>query len=150
LNGQWRFAFSKRLESPMGIEAIITVVPRSEYRKQPRNRDLPKFELNAWGDLDGSLEAIGKPVSMALRGNKPEYLDSGFVIVTPALARKIGDALTMISHEQLLALIREQRKKHGWPLRKYEHKRILAAFEMLKDAYQMASQQGAYLEILFD
>jgi hypothetical protein len=47
----------------MGIEAIITVVPRSEFRKRPRKRDLPTFELNAWGDLDGALEEMGKPVS---------------------------------------------------------------------------------------
>jgi hypothetical protein len=85
-----------------------------------------------------------------LRGNKPEYLDWGFIIVTPALARKISKALSTIPHEQLLAVIHEQRKKHGLLLRKSEHKCVLAAFEMLKEGYRMASQQGAYLEILFD
>ncbi len=134
----------------MGIEAIITVVPRSEFRKRPRKQDLPTFELNDWGDLDAALKEIGKPVGMALRGNKPEYLDWGFIIVTPALAGKISKALSTIPHEQLRTVIHEQRKKHGWRLRKYEHQSVLAAFKMLKDAYQMASEQGAYLEILFD
>jgi hypothetical protein len=50
----------------MGIEAIITVVPRSEFRRRPRKQDMPTFELDEWGDLDGVLEAIGKPVSMAV------------------------------------------------------------------------------------
>jgi hypothetical protein len=70
--------------------------------------------------------------------------------VTPGLARKISKALSAIAQEQLLAVIHEQRKKHGQRLRKNEHKPVLAAFEMLKEGYRIASQQGAYLEILFD
>jgi hypothetical protein len=138
----------------MGIEAVITVVPRSEYRKQPRKQDLPRFEIVQWGDLEDALEEIGKPVSMALRGKPPfsdyEDPDYNFFIVTPALAKKISKALSTIPNEKLLAVIHEQRKKHGWRLRKYEHKYALAAFETLKQVYQMAARQGAYLEILFD
>jgi hypothetical protein len=137
----------------MGVEAMITVVPRSEYRKRRRKQDLPRFEIVQWGDLEDALEEIGTPVRMALRGNQPvshQDPDYNFFIVTPALAKKISKALSTIPHEELLAVILEQRKKHGTRLRKYEHKYALAAFETLREAYQMASRQGAYLEILFD
>src|SRR5262245_9039619 len=110
----------------MGIEAIITVIPRSEYGKRHRAGDLPRFELTEWRDLDGALEEIGKPVSMALRGKQPasedEDLDCDFVVVTPALGKRISKALSTIPDEKLLEVIHRQRRKNGWRLRKYEHK----------------------------
>jgi hypothetical protein len=137
----------------MGIDATLTVVPRNEMRKKQRSRDLPRFELGReWNELDGALEGIGPPASLALRGNQSESdmedMDADFFSVPPALVKRISKALAAVSDDQLLEAIHQERKKTGWRLRKYEHKRWIAAIETLRDAYRTASEQDAYVQVL--
>jgi hypothetical protein len=136
----------------MGIEATITVVPRSEARKKHRTPKLPRFELyKEWDELDSALETLGSPACMALRGNKPtpddEEWECQFFLVPPALVKRISKALRAISNDRLLAIIHEQRKKIGWRLRKYEHKEKISVFETLKAAYALAAKKNAYLQV---
>jgi hypothetical protein len=136
----------------MGIEAVLTVVPKTEFRKRPRRPDLPRFDLHKeWSGLRLALEEIGRPASLALSGNdgEGENDDSDFelIIVTPALAKKIDKALQAKRDDELLALIDERRKSWGGRLRKSEHKYQLAAFEIVKAAYRLAASTDAYVEV---
>src|SRR6185437_4597163 len=130
----------------MGIEATLTVVPRGVVRKKRRASDLSRFDLyKEWNELDSALEEIGRPVCLALRGDRPapddEEADCELILVPPALVKRISKALGAVSDDRLLAVIHEQRKRIGWRLRKYEHKYALAAFETLKAAYGLAARK---------
>jgi hypothetical protein len=136
----------------MGIDATLTVVPRNEARRKQRSPDLPRFELyREWNELDRALEKMGPPASLALRGNQSESemeeMDAELFLVPPTLVKKISNALAAVSEEKLLVAIHEERKKTGWRLRKYEHKGWIAILETLKEAYRLASKQGAYVEV---
>lgn len=138
----------------MGMDATITVLTANERRKTPRPPGLPEFELGSdWPDLESALQELGGPAGLALRGSKPvleEELDTDdFFVATPALVKRINAALGEVADAELLEVIHRQRKGSGHPLRKYEHKGLLAAFDTLKAAYRLAARKGAYLEILF-
>lgn len=136
----------------MGIDATLTVVPRNEVRKKQRSPDLRRFELyREWNELDHALEKIGPPASLALRGNQSESemedMDAELFLVPPALVKKISKALAAVSDHKLLEVLHEERKKTGWRLRNYEHKGWIGILETLKEAYRLASKQGAYVEV---
>src|SRR5262245_16661814 len=102
----------------MGLDATITVVPRSEVRKKQRAAKLRKFELyREWHELDCALEKIGGPARLALRDNTPtpedELDDCELFLVPPALVKKISKALDTVPGTKLLEIIHEQRRKSG-------------------------------------
>jgi len=109
----------------MGFDASLTVVPRGAIRKSHRlSTGLARFELyRVWADLQPALDALGRPLDLVLRGNRPmteDNDDSVHALVTPALVKPIHTALGTISAEQLLEAIHANRKKTDWRLRKYE------------------------------
>jgi len=136
------------------MDATITVLTASERRKKPRPPGLPQFDLGrAWSDLESALQELGGPAGLALRGSKPvleeEFDMDDFFVATPAQVKRINAALGKVADAELLEAIHRQRKEIGPPLRKYEHKGLIAAFDTLKAAYRLAARKGAYLEILF-
>lgn len=149
----------------MGIEATLTVIPRSEMKKRQRSANLPEFLLHkSWSELQQALDEIGGVVGKALRGNEPipddsadedddlddlddDDFDSELIDVPPALVKKINTALAKISDERLLGVVAEQRKGSGGRLHKREQGDIIAAFETLKSAYRQAATADAYLRI---
>lgn len=58
----------------MGLNAYLTVIAKSEYRKYPRVNPtgLVQFDLNkGWVPLDLALRTMPTPLDLALRGDRP-------------------------------------------------------------------------------
>lgn len=136
----------------MGFDAKITVVSRAEIRRRHWFSDgLAKFDLHReWLELRSTLETFGRPLDLVLRGDRrltDDEDDCEHALVTPALVKRIHASLCAISDEEYLAAIHTDRKKTGLRLRKYEHKDKFAALVTLRDAYRMAAEQDAYIEV---
>ena len=136
----------------MGLNAYLTVITRSEYRKYPRVNPaaLAQFDLNkGWAPLELALRTMSPPLDVALRGDRPtaeefeDDWDAYDAFVTPALVRRISAALAGVSDEELIAAL----KSVGFAQRKREHPEHLAFFERLKAAYREAAKRDAYLRI---
>jgi hypothetical protein len=141
----------------MGLDAILRVIPASEYRKlraDPKHyitREVAKFDLyREWSALDAALNKLGGPASLAIRGNRPSHeafedsWETYFAHATPAFVKKIHRALAKISQERLIAALKDA----GWQVRKYEHKTYWKCLETLKEAYRLAAKQSACVSIL--
>ena len=136
----------------MGLNAYLTVIARSEYRKYPRVHPaaLAQFDLNrGWMPLELALRTMSSPLDLALRGDRPtveefeDDWDAYDAFVTPAVVRKINTALAGVSDEELIAAL----KSVGFAQRKREYAEHLACFKELKSAYQAAAKHDAYLRI---
>src|SRR2546421_12751050 len=140
----------------MGVNGNLTVIPATEFRKvraDPMHyvpRAAGRFDLyREWLSLQVALDTMGSPLNLALRGNRPQGPEESwdecyFAYVTPALVKKIGQALGKVTDDQFIAAL----KAAGWHPRKREHKYYLGALQTLKDAYRSAARQGACLSIL--
>ena len=136
----------------MGLNAYLTVIARSEYRKYPRVNPagLTQFDLNkGWMPLELALRTMPTPLDLALRGDRPtiedfeDDWDAYDAFVSLALVRRISIALATVSHDDLIAAL----KSVGFAQRKREHPEHLAFFERLKAAYREAARRDAYLRI---
>jgi hypothetical protein len=136
----------------VGLNAYLTVIARSDYRKFPRVNPTPLAEFalhKGWTPVEAALHGMPKPLGLALRGDRPtleefeDDWDAYDAFVTPALARKIDAALARVSDDEFIAAL----KAAGWSLRKREFAEHLAAFGMLKAAYREAAKRGAYLRV---
>lgn len=136
----------------MGLNAYLTVIARSEFRRYPQANPegLAQFDLNrGWMPLELALRTMPSPLNLALRGNRPtveafeDDWDAYDAFVTPALVQRISAALAGVSDEELIAAL----KSVEFAQRKREHAEYLAFFERLKAAYREAAKQDAYLRI---
>src|SRR5262245_21038744 len=136
----------------MGLNAYLTVIARSEYRKYPRVNPaaLAQFDLNKVVDAAGTGIAnnattarFGTPGDRSTVEEFEDGCDAYDAFVTPAMVRRISVALAGVSDEELIAAL----KSVGFAQRKREHPEHVAFFERLKAAYQEAAKQDAYLRI---
>ncbi|MBL8797126.1 MAG: hypothetical protein JNM56_24710 [Planctomycetia bacterium] len=136
----------------MGLNANLTVISRGDFRKYPRVSPTPlaEFALNkGWTPLELALRGMPKPLSLALRGDRPtleefeDDWDAYDAFVTPGLVRRIDVALAGISDADLIAAL----KTLGFARRKREHPEYIAFFGLLKAAYREAAKRDAYLRI---
>ena len=141
----------------MGLDASYRLIPRSEYRKHQKDsvhyvfpKSLPQFHLDReWLALHDALTQFGKPLSDAIRGNRPsepfddewEVYDSFF---TPGLVKKIDKALGNVTNEAFVAAL----KHDGRIKRKRDAKGYLESFDSLKAGFHDAASKDAYLWIL--
>src|SRR5688572_16958685 len=110
----------------MGLNAYLTVIARSEYRKYPRANPaaLAQFDLHkGWVPLEAALRTMPPLLDLALRGNRPtveefeDDWDAYDAFVTPALVRRISAALASVSDGELIAAL----KGVGFAERKRDH-----------------------------
>ena len=136
----------------MGLNAYLTVVAKSEYRKYPRVNPagLAQFDLNkGWVPLELALRTMPSPLDLALRGDRPagedfeDDWDAYDAFVSLALVRRISTALATVPDDELIAAL----KSVGFARRKREQPEHLASFERLKAAYREAARRDAYLRI---
>ena len=141
----------------MGLDAVLTVIPASEYRKlraDPRHyvpRAVSKFDLyREWNALDVALNWLGNPLGLALRGDRPDlesFEDDWEIysaIVTGALVKKLAKALTKVTAKLILAALKDA----GWRLTASERKDCVSALKTLNLAYRSAAKNSAIVCIL--
>jgi hypothetical protein len=146
-----------RREALMGYDGSLRVITAGEYRKYQADRQHyvmkhgAQFELyRGWFDLDAALSKMGDPLSLAIRGNRPDLFafdddwDAYFSFVTPGLVKKIHEALGKIKLDDFLAALKEA----GWKVRKREHESFGDLLKALKAAYREAAKKGSYLKIM--
>jgi hypothetical protein len=136
----------------VGLNASLSVIARSEFRKYPRVNPTPlvDYELyKEWNSLELALRIMPTPLGLALRGNRPtvEEFDDDWdaydAFVTPGLVRRVSEALAGVTEDELVSALKEQ----GFASHKAERTGYLAAFRTLKAAYREAAKQDAYLRI---
>lgn len=136
----------------MGLNADLTVISRTDYRKYPRVSPTPlaEFALNkGWTALESALRDMPKPLGLALRGDRPTLAefegdwDAYDAFVTPGLVRRIDAVLAVVSDAEMISAL----KAVGYARLKRKHAEHLAFFGQLKAAYREAAKRDAYLRI---
>lgn len=145
----------------MGISADFTVIPVTEYRKHRSKPDtylfpttLAKFELyKEWGTLNSTFSRLPHPLGLAIRGDRPthesfeDWEEVYTAFVTPGLVKKINKALQNLTDEDYIAALKARLKEIKTTLRTCEHRFYLTSLQKVRDAYQQAATEGAYLYI---
>ncbi len=158
----------------MGMLASLKLVSGSAFKRHKANlaemevpEDAPSFALDkAWLELHSVLREMPKPLCLALQGDRPTYgrllvaaggdpgvygmeadeeADDCYLgYVSPALVKKLADALEALSEEDVLAAI----KVAGWPSKKADQRYHRTCLGELRAAYRTAAESGAALMVL--
>lgn len=139
----------------MGLTGTITVVSRADVRrKQFFTPGLAHVDLDkAWVHLQIALDTLGRPLGLALRGDRPlsdEDDDCIHALVTPAAVKRVSRALGAVPMKDFLAAIEADKKERTAELQAYHDgwvRELVARFADLKAAYRLAARRDAYVEI---